>query len=399
MVVKNIFKIVILMLCVLYVSSCEKDGGRITLDKDVIEVGAVAGSFVIKVETDGAWSVRATNSSGFNISWITPRPYSGKGFATVNLQFKENDTYEVRTANVIFTSGTGQTATVKVKQKIKTTGDMAEVRIGNFNVRIASESDAESGNGWDVRKERLISAINKIDFDIFGLQEVGGKNNVGIATGQQTFLVDRLGDRYEFKFFSPYSQDGIGKSSNGFAYKKDKFIISNYKYFWASNTPDVMSYNDGTHSRGGCCAVITHKETGLQFFFMEAHAALDKDINCEQASVYPRIEEIYNPGGLPSVFVGDLNHYETSDAYKTYVTWWTDAYAYLLPSNKCSGPSGTYNGFELTRDMNRAGRIDYIFFRGNIVPTSYVCDDSLYDGYYPSDHLPIYCDFELSSNE
>jgi endonuclease/exonuclease/phosphatase family metal-dependent hydrolase len=132
---------------------------------------------------------------------------------------------------------------------------------------------------------------------------------------------------------------------------------------------------------------------------MESHAPLDKDINNRLAYIYPKLEKQYNPDGLPSVLVGDMNNYATSEAYKTYLTWWEDAYETLLPSNSVEGPSGTYNGFDTARDMNSAGRIDYIFFRGNIEPVHYVCDNTLYEGYYPSDHLPIYCDFRISTKE
>jgi len=277
--------------------------------------------------------------------------------------------------------------------------DMASVRIGSYNLRISSDKDYENGNGWDTRKAKVVSTIRKNDCDIIGLQEVTGPGNGGqeIGRNMQSDLREELGDTYEFLFFSPYSQDGNGKSANGIAFKKEMFEISDIHYFWATETPDVMSSNDGRHNRGGLCAVFTHRESGVRFFFMETHGPLNKEFNTIAAPYYLEIEKKYNPGCLPSIFVGDMNFYDSSEGYATFCTWWKDSYQVLLPSGNVSGPRGTFNGFKIDRDMEKAGRIDYIFFRGQTTPVRYVCDPSMFDGRYPSDHCPIFCDFRLFS--
>ena len=106
--------------------------------------------------------------------------------------------------------------------------DMASVRIGSYNLRISSDKDYENGNGWDTRKAKVVSTIRKNDCDIIGLQEVTGPGNGGqeIGRNMQSDLREELGDTYEFLFFSPYSQDGNGKSANGIAFKKKMFEIS-----------------------------------------------------------------------------------------------------------------------------------------------------------------------------
>lgn len=279
------------------------------------------------------------------------------------------------------------------------TVDMAQVRIGTFNLRISAQPDYDKGNGWDTRRSLVAASIKKNDFDIFGLQEITGNGNGGPEIGRdmQSDLIADLGDTYNFLFFSPYSQDGIGKSSNGLAYKKDKFEISDIHHYWASDTPDTMTANDGTHKRGGICAVFTHKETGVRFFFMETHGPLKKEFNDAAAPYYLEIEKKYNPGGLPSLFVGDMNFYDTSEGYKVFSSWWQDAYKILNTQGKTSGPRGTFNGFKADRDMEKAGRVDFIFFRGQVSAVSYVCDGSMSDGRYPSDHCPVYCDFKIFS--
>ena len=400
---KVLLKIALFLFCLLEISGCDKmSDGAIFISEDVIKAGSASETFIVDVDTDDSWTVVARESSGFNVNWMTVRPPRGKGKGSVTLALKENDTTESREVNVIFTSGSGKTAVLKVVQKPYSLDEVAEIRVGTFNLRISPQEDYDSGNGWDTRKAMVVSSVRNIDFDIWGMQEVTGVGNGGIpavGSNMQADLTKELGDTYEFLFFSPYSQDGKGRSASGLAYKKDKFTISGYNYFWTSDTPDVMINNDGTHSRGGCCAVFTHKETGVRLFFMEAHASTTEEANNSQAYIYADIERLYNPEGLPSVFVGDLNASDTSDAYKEYTKWWSDAYRTLFPAGKVSGPTGTHNAFNPSKEMTEKSRIDYIFFRGEIVPVHYTCDDTLYDGHYPSDHFPIYCDFRISHVE
>lgn len=277
------------------------------------------------------------------------------------------------------------------------TVDTVQIRVGTYNLRISGPKDYENGNGWDRRKELVMSSIRKNDFDIFGLQEVTGIGNDGPEVGRnmQADLISALGDTYEFIFFSPYSQDGKGKSSNGLAFKKELFEISEHHYFWAAENPDVMVANDRKHHRGGLCAVFTHKQSGTRFFFMETHGPLYKECNPVVAPYYLEVEKKYNPEGLPSIFVGDMNFYDSSEGYRIFATWWRDSYMVLSLKGEVTGPRGTFNGFKLERDMNQSGRIDYVFYRGNVIPLHYVCDDSKPDGRYPSDHCPVYCDMKV----
>lgn len=399
---KIIVRITALLSILLIIAGCEKPKYEVKLDKESIECDSNENSYQVEITTDGTWTAEARNSSGFYINWITLTPSSGKGKATLTVSVKKNEDAEARTALVTVTSSSGNSSTVKIRQSAysETPGGLSQVRLGNFNMRISPDTDYDTGNGWDVRKNRVVSAVKYCDFDIFGMQEVSGPGNGGkVGDAMQKDLRELLGDTYEFKFFSPYSQNGNGKSSNGIAYKKDKFTLSNYKYFWIAENPDIMITNDGGHNRGGCCAIFTHNSSGSKLFFMEVHAPLDKTINNNLAYVYSSLERTYNPEGYPSVLVGDMNNYATSDAYKTITGWWQDSYTACQAIGKVSGPSGTYNGFDSARDMNKAGRIDYIFFRGPMTPVQYVCHDALYDGFYPSDHLPIYCDFKLSPKE
>lgn len=265
--------------------------------------------------------------------------------------------------------------------------DCSEIthRIGTFNLRVITNEDNEQNN-WANRKTRVISAIKNCDFDVFGVNECSSET--------QSYIAEQLQDIYTCKFFSPYSQDGSGNKAQGVVYRKG-YTLSDWNYFWLSDTPGTMTLNDGgKYSRGGCCGILTHNATGTKIFIMATHGILDNASRDAYAHIYADMEKKYNPDGYPSFFVGDLNASPSSAATQTYLKYWEDA-RLQAPADAVTGPVSTYNGFDLTSALNKdSKRIDYVFYR-NATPLNYVCDNTKYDGYYPSDHLPIYSDMEV----
>lgn len=258
-------------------------------------------------------------------------------------------------------------------------------RVGTYNVRyITTEED--SANNWENRKTRVVRSIRENDFDVFGLQEC--------SPDIQTYLDSELSGTYAFRFFSPYvaSGSGSGGQAIGLAYKASKYTLSDWHYWWCGDTPSVMSVNDDPHKRGGCCAIFTSIATGTRFFVMVHHGCLDATAREQYAPQFRQMEEQYNPSGYPSFFVGDLNAQPSDPATAVYRQYWGDAYYSNAPK---TGPYCTYNAFNLDRNLyTHKNHLDYVYYR-NATPLRYVCNDRLYDGYYASDHLPVYAEMKL----
>lgn len=157
-----------------------------------------------------------------------------------------------------------------------------------------------------------------------------------------------------------------------------------------------MTTNDGNMNRGGCCGTVSRNGTDIKFFVMVTHGALNAETRSQYAPLYQEMEKKYNPQGYPSFFVGDMNAAPAGPASVEYRKYWIDAYLKVGASGR-SGPFATYNGFDLDLDMYQSdGRIDYVYYRGAVTPLKYVCNDTRYDGYYASDHLPVYADMKLN---
>ena len=276
----------------------------------------------------------------------------------------------------------------------------ATVRIGTYNVRYINDSETDENNLWENRKDRVIASINDNDFDVFGVNEC--------STGIKEYFESELASTYAGVYFNPYSATGVGDSDKvefiGILYKKDGFTLSESHKFWLATTLEGSETRpaqrndvsgDNTYYRGGCCCILTQNSTGEKIFVMTSHGCLGADKRAEYAAIYEAVEKAYNPDGYPAFVVGDLNARPSDPASTTYRSYWNDPYR-ELSSDKLTGPFATYNGFNLKLNLDTDGRrLDYVYYR-NATPLNYVCNDKMYDGYYASDHLPIYSDFVIT---
>lgn len=260
------------------------------------------------------------------------------------------------------------------------------IRVGSYNLRMQQLDKGE--NAWELRRPRVMQSIRDNNFDVVGLQE--------LTDFAQEQLREDLGNVYDFVFFSPYSQDGKGSKAHGIAWKKGKYELLECHRFWPSDTPDSCCVNDiwvrknktSKFKRGAMCCLF-RTTSGKKFIFICSHAALNKEMNGQFAHVMIDREKMYNPDGLPSFFVGDLNTAPDSPSSELWRSHWTDA-ALCMKGR----PLNTFNAFKSERNMAEEGsRIDYIYFRGKAKFRKYFCNTSLYDGHCASDHYPIWADF------
>lgn len=379
--------------------SCTKSGGsaadeHIEISPQEITVSSDLCAKTFEVTSNSNWTISLTGTDGSAVSWAEPDKTAGKGNSTVTLKIYANMYKNQRSATLTVTAAGGKAASAAIVQSGNEDSQVDDskitVRIGTFNLRMSNLDDGD--NAWTNRKSRVMQAIQKNDFDFFGVQEC--------STQTQKDLVSETGSIYECKFFSPYSQTGNGDKAQGLLYKKTEFTLSDWHFFWPSENPDEISQNDtgsaGNYSRGGCCGVLTHNQTGIKIFIMVTHAFLNDEPNNRWAYVYADMEEKYNTAGYPSFFVGDMNAKPSDPPSVEFRKHWSDTYQSLSPGD-ITGPSGTYNGFNLNVNLNNAARLDYIYYRGAAEPIEYVADDSKYGGFWPSDHLPVYAEFTVNS--
>ena len=270
------------------------------------------------------------------------------------------------------------------------------VKLGTYNLWISNKGTGDYV--WTHRRDILAQSIVNNDWDIFGFQEANSTIQSELPT-----LVAGKGGNYEWWFIGRDSQDGKNGEALGIAYDPDRFELSDRHYFWLSPTPDEMSYgwDEVSYHRIACCAVVTDKAYGKQFFMMVTHMPLADMARSEAAKVIIEREQMYNTLGMPSVLVGDMNATQDDAASATFRTHWEDAYQATDPAF-VDGPVGTFNGHKTSTDLSvSTARIDYIYTRGQLSLKTYKVDNSIYEGIYPSDHCPvtIQVDFDYDAPE
>lgn len=267
------------------------------------------------------------------------------------------------------------------------------IRIGTYNLW---RSDLGKGDyAWESRKFRLVQSILENQMDIFAAEEV----DTTIFREIPSMLDEKMGKgKYAWKLFSPYNPKGEGAiKAQALVYRSDKFKLIDFHHFWLSPTPDEMSsgWDEKKFKRGACCAILKSKKSGKKLFVMVSHFPLGKEARLNIAPLIIERAKMYNPENLPAFFIGDLNTRQERPESEILRTYWTDAFM-VLPEDKKTGPTGTFNYFDVTRDMETAPRIDFVYFRGaSIKPLNYVCNAATYNGLYPSDHCPVYVNFVL----
>lgn len=270
-----------------------------------------------------------------------------------------------------------------------------ECRIGTYNLLCPGSKLRNDGYDWPVRRERMAETIADIGFDILGVEEFDTAIQNDLPS-----LVKKAGGDYEWFIFSPYNKDGgVGRKAQGIAYRKDRFTMLESHHFWLSPTPDEKSkgWDELKYTRGACCAIFKENKSGLRFFLMVSHMPLGKEANANVAPVILERAKMYNPENLPSFFVGDLNTREWTESSKLFCTYWSDSFL-TLPAEARTGSAGTFNKRGQNEDMSLAPRIDYVYYRGEgVTPVGYTCDNRRFEGYYPSDHCPVYVDFIIDA--
>lgn len=253
------------------------------------------------------------------------------------------------------------------------------ISLGSYNLWVSTQ-------GWAARRSLLARSIVDNKWDIFGFQEASATIREELPS-----LVEELGGHYEWWFVGRDSQDGLQGEAVGIAYNPDRFELADKRYFWISETPDILSlgWDEANYRRIACCATITDKVYGTRFFMMATHSPLAIKAQNEGAKLLIERERMYNPDGIPSILVGDMNAHTAQESAITLRTHWSDAFL-SVDATLREGPVGTFNNHDPDKDLSgSAARIDFVYHRGEIEIKGYRCDNTLYNGVYPSDHCAV----------
>lgn len=255
-----------------------------------------------------------------------------------------------------------------------------------YNLRLDTDADGE--NQWNNRKERVASLIQFYEPDFLGIQE-GLFHQLeyldGELDGYQRIGVGRDDGAEEGEFSAIY-------------YNSEKFELAEgtEQTIWLSETPGEPSKSwDAALPRILTYGKFRDKSNGRELYVFNTHFDHIGQQAREESSklIVSTIGE--TTGDVPVVLMGDFNVTEDNPAYEVLTKSepvLKDAfYATELPH---VGPDFTFEGFGVGTG-NEHRRIDYIFTSDNVTVRKHAIISSFNNGFYPSDHLPVYAEIEI----
>lgn len=272
----------------------------------------------------------------------------------------------------------------------------ASLKLGSFNIRLDT-SDDTGYKDWQARKENCMAVVRNHEFDVFGLQEV--------LANQQSDFKSLL---QEYGFYFVGRDTGTGGEAVGVGYKKDKFELLEWDRFWLSDTPDKPSgsvnWGGMTRKRVAAWVKLRHKESGKIFYFLATHLEVNNNGN-SYAEVRKKSADLIisrmreeNKDNLPIFVVGDMNPESDEEAaLQAFRAAYKDSFRVAEEKGVRQGPKATYQAFDPSRDLNKASShpSDFVFYTDGDI-TGFAALTDKFNGYYPSDHLPVIASITLN---
>lgn len=269
-------------------------------------------------------------------------------------------------------------------------GHTQELTLMTYNLKFASPIFEPS---WEVRREWQVDLIRKVDPDIIGTQE-GLKEQID-------YLMDQLP---EYVVVGEGRKGGDDDEHMAIFIKRDKFRLRELGSFQLSKTPEVIGSGPEVNPRmvtWARLAVINrptegegspypedyrgHWENTREFYIFNTHYFNGRDQGLARFNasrlILERIRALDRFGKWtaerPVFLMGDFNCRPGSPPYQVLVGDENLNYTDQL--------------MDTSQDHND---IDWILYKGSVKVLTYEEVDYNVDGVYPSDHKPIYVEFE-----
>jgi endonuclease/exonuclease/phosphatase family metal-dependent hydrolase len=260
-----------------------------------------------------------------------------------------------------------------------------------YNLKFASPEFEPS---WEVRREMQLDLIRKYDPDIIGTQE-GLKEQID-------YLQDHLPG---YIVVGEGRKGGDDDEHMAIFIKRDRFRLRELQSFQLSETPEVIGSGPDVNPRMVTwvrLALINRPDEGAEGPYPQ-----DFRGHWENTSEFYVFNTHFFNGRRDTL--ARLNAArlirDRINALSRFGAWTPDRPVFLMGDFNCRpgsppyhvlvGGDGTSGGGSLFDTSPDHNEIDWILYRGPVRVLKYEEVDYNLDGVYPSDHNPIYVEFEL----
>ena len=256
------------------------------------------------------------------------------------------------------------------------------LRVMSFNLRY--DTPADGPNAWPLRRDWVAGLMRFHEADVIGVQEA----LVGMLRDLDTRLVG-------------FARVGVGRADgrergefSAILYRTDRLALLDSGTFWLSPTPEVPGSKgwDAAIERVATWARFRDRRSGCAFLHLNTHFDHMGEQARQQSARLIRQRLVTLASGLPVVLTGDLNASPESGAYRILTG---EAIPGALPPLADAmtasrtphyGPTSTWTAFKA---IEPGRRIDYVMVSGRMGVLSHGILPDMWDGRFPSDHLPV----------
>ena len=280
---------------------------------------------------------------------------------------------------------------VSAQTNVQAKPDNHVLKLMTYNLKFASPTYEPS---WEVRREMQVDMIRKYNPDIIGTQE-GLKEQVD-------YLMEQLP---EYVVVGEGRKGGDDDEHMAIFFKRDKFRLREMPSFQLSKTPEIIGSGPNVNPRMVTWARLAliqrppngesgpypqnyrgHWENSQEIYVFNTHYFNGRKDSLARLNasklILERVNDLNRFGAWaaerPVFLMGDFNCRPGSAPYKVLV-----------------GDNNTTNSELLKNSFEDPKEIDWILYKGSVKVLNYEEVDYNVEGDYPSDHKPIYVEFEI----
>jgi endonuclease/exonuclease/phosphatase family metal-dependent hydrolase len=243
-----------------------------------------------------------------------------------------------------------------------------------FNLRFGLAEDGP--NNWIHRKQSFPPFFEKYRPDFIGFQE---------ANDFQGDFLKRILN--EYKVIGERSPAPRFWQNNLIFYQAD-WRCMNHKHFFLSATPDIPSRSPKSRWPRQCTMGMFEKED-RRVIFITTHFDFDASVQTQSAEIIMAQLSKFS-ADVPAVLTGDFNAEPSRPCYQAFIgeapkpTHFKNVFGEPFPA--------TFHGF---KGNTEGDHIDWILYRGKMIPEKSRVIRDKFEGFYPSDHFPVFAEFRF----
>ena len=266
--------------------------------------------------------------------------------------------------------------------------------IMSSNVRYYSarskKDDPDVGDrDWEVRKTGYFEMVNTMKPTVLGLQEAEMNQVSDIIANCKGYAYKGVGRK-------DGRQNG---ESTSILYRVDEIQVEEWGTVWLSDTPTVVASHFAEMTDNQCrtatWAILTVKESGRRFFYLNTHTSLFEDSQPKEIACILNTVSEHCPDGLPVVLSADWN-LEENDPIMAPVL---KDYSSARQTAPLTDNIETFHWWGSQSTISKHQHLDHIFYRGFEGCSRFRTLNMKWKNLWISDHHPVYAILQFKSGD